>query len=184
MDVIEALVGRNSPAQLVEPGPNKEQLDRILLAAVSAPDHARLRPWRFFTITGDSRLRFGDLMAQSLKRREPDAPADRLEAERKKALRAPMLIIVAAVIQDSPKVPAVEQILAAGAATQNMLIATEAVGLGALWRTGPVVYDPAVKTAFGLSEADAIVGIMYVGTVAAVGKPRPPLDIVSVTREW
>jgi nitroreductase len=184
MDVIEAIVGRSSPAQLVDPGPDEAQLEKILRAAVSAPDHARLRPWRFVVIQGESRLRFGQLMAESLKRREPAAPEDRLEAERKKALRAPVIMIVAAAVQDSPKVPAVEQILAAGAATQNMMIAADAVGMGALWRTGPVAYDPEVKTALGLSAEDAIVGILYIGTVGLHGKPRPPLDTVSVTRQW
>ncbi|HEY1723021.1 MAG TPA: nitroreductase [Magnetospirillaceae bacterium] len=184
MDIVSAIVNRSSPAQLVDPSPSDDQFEQILLAAVSAPDHARLRPWRFVVIKGDARLRFGELMAQSLKRREPGAAEDRLEAERKKALRAPLIVIIAAAIQENPKVPGVEQILAAGAAAQNMMIAAEALGFGILWRTGPVAYDEAVKAAFGLAEADAIVGIMYIGTVAMLGKPRPALDIVSVTRYW
>ena len=184
MDIISAIVNRSSPVQLGEPAPTDEQLEKILLAAVSAPDHARLRPWRFSIVKGDARLRYGELMAQSLKRREPDASEEKLDVERKKALRAPVLVIVGAAIQENPKVPAVEQIIAAGAAAQNMMIAAEALGFGILWRTGPVAYDPAVKAAFGLAESDAIVGIMYVGTVAAMGRRRPPLDIASVTQRW
>jgi nitroreductase len=184
MDVFDALVGRSSPAQLVDPGPDDAQIERMLRAAVSAPDHGRMRPWRFIVIRGEARSRFGQLMAESLKRREPTAPEDKLDAERKKAWRAPVIVIVAAVLQENPKVPAIEQILAAGAAAQNMMTAAEAMGMGALWRTGPVAYDPDVKMALELSSDDSIVAIIYIGTVGLHGKPRPPLDTESVSRRW
>jgi nitroreductase len=81
-------------------------------AAVRAPDHGRLRPWRFLTIRGDDRTRFGELLAAALARKEPETPGERLEHERSKALRAPLIIVVA----DHSKIPAVEQLLSAGAA--------------------------------------------------------------------
>ena len=183
MDAVDAIIGRVSPAQLIAPGPNPEQMKEILLAGASAPDHGLMKPWRFLIIEGDARNRFGQLMADSLKRREPASTADRLEAERKKSLRSPTLLVIAAAIQDNPKVPTIEQIVAVGAATQNMMIAAHALGLGALWRTGPVVYDAEVKRALGFSEVDTIVGIIYLGSVGAPGIPRER-EIDSVTRRW
>ncbi len=183
MDALEALIGRISPAQLVEPGPTAAQLREILAAGASAPDHGRMQPWRFIVIEGEARTRFGELMAQSLRRREPTAPEAKLDAERKKALRAPVIVVVAAVIRENPKVPGVEQIVATGAAAQNMLVATHAMGLGGFWRTGPFAYDAEVKKAFGLTATDAIVATLYIGSVGHPGKPRH-VDVDLVTRRW
>jgi nitroreductase len=183
MDAIEALMSRVSPAQLVEPGPTAEQLELILAVAARAPDHGRMQPWRFVLIEGAARARFGEVMAGSLQRREPDAPAGKLDAERKKAMRAPLIVVVAAAVKENPKVPEVEQIVAAGAAAQNMLVAAHAFGLGGFWRTGAIAYDPEVKRALGLADADTIVGIIYLGSVGVPGQMKPA-DVASVTRRW
>jgi nitroreductase len=172
MDAVEALITRVSPAELVEPGPTAQQLDRILAAAVAAPDHGRIRPWRFVVVEGEGRSRLGEIMARSLQRREPETPAARLEYERKKALRAPLIIVVAAAVQENAKVPDIEQIVATGAAAQNLLLAAHASGLGAFWRTGALAYDPEVKAALGFAATDAIVGFIYIGSVGRPGQPR------------
>ncbi|MBV9996364.1 MAG: nitroreductase [Caulobacteraceae bacterium] len=181
MDTIEALFTRASPPLLTAPGPTAGQLDTILKAGSRAPDHGRMQPFRFAIMEGAARQRLGDLMAESLYRREPEASASKLDAERAKTQRAPLIIAVAAVLQPNPKVPEVEQIVCAGAAAQNMLLAAHAMGLGAFWRTGPASYDPAVKTGLGFSEADAIVGFLYFGT-ATVTPPERPVDVAAVTR--
>lgn len=183
MDAIEVLTGRVSPAQLVEPGPSKEQMDKILLAGARAPDHGKMAPWRFIVIEGEARKRLGEVMAQSLLRREHDTPPEKLESERKKALRSPTVVIVAAAIKDNPKIPDIEQVLAAGAATQNIVIAAHALGLGGWWRTGDFVYDNEVKREFGLSPSDNIVGVVYLGSVGAPGRTRN-VDVAAVTTHW
>jgi nitroreductase len=106
-----------------------------------------------------------------------------LEAERNKALRAPVIVIVVAVIQDSPNIPQIEQIVSAGAAAQNMLVASHALGLGGFWRTGTIAYDPAFKKALGASEKDVVVGVLYLGKVATRGKEMEP-DPEGVVAEW
>jgi nitroreductase len=183
MDALAALTSRVSPAALVAPGPSPEAMAQILEAAVAAPDHGRIQPWRFVLVEGEARQRLGEVMAQSLKRREPGAPEGKLEAERKKALRAPLIAVVAAALQDNPKVPQVEQIVAVGAAAQNMLVAAHALGFGGFWRTGANAYDPELKRALGLAETDAIIGFMYLGTTKTPGVPRQA-DTASVTRRW
>jgi len=183
MEAIDVLTGRVSPAQLVEPGPSAAQLEQILAAANRAPDHGRMQPWRFLLIEGEARTRFGELMAQSLKRREPDAPQGKLDSERKKALRAPLVVVVAAAVRENPKVPEVEQIVAAGAAAQNMLLAAHALGLGGFWRTGAIAYDAEVKSALGLAPADTVVGIIYLGSIGVPGQAKTG-DVAAVTRRW
>jgi nitroreductase len=172
MDAITALTTRISPAKLGEPGPTPEQLDRLIAAAAAAPDHGRLRPWRFVLVEGSARDRFGDMLARSLHRREPSAPQAKLDAERQKALRAPAILVIAAAAQENPKVPAIEQVVAVGAAAQNILVAAHAMGLGGFWRTGAPAYDPEIKQALGFGRDDTIVGFLYLGTVALPGRPR------------
>lgn len=185
MDAIEALTTRRSPAKLVDPGPGEEQLAVMLRAGARAPDHGRLRPWRFIVLRGAARERFGAVMAETLAARVPGVPAEVLERERRKPLRAPVVVVVAAAVQPDHKIPVVEQLLAAGASAQNVLLAAYALGFGGMWRTGDSAYDARVKEALGLAREDAIVGYLYLGTPAgrALIPPDEP-DPASFVREW
>ena len=184
MDAIEALLTRRSPVQLKEPAPAGAALDSILRAGIHAPDHGKLRPWRFILLKGEARSRFGEILAEALRRRETAAPAPLLEKERQKPLRAPLIVVVAASPIESRKVPDIEQILAAGAAAQNMQLAAHALGFGALWRTGAPAYDSYVKETLGLKHSDSIVGFMYLGTSAAAPPPLPEPDLAQFVRDW
>jgi nitroreductase len=184
MDVYEALIGRVSPIDLTEPGPDAETERKIFAAAFRAPDHGRIRPWRFIVVRGQAREKFGDLLAASLKRRDPAASAGTLERERRKAFRAPLIVTVAAKIAQNPKVPAIEQILSAGAAAYGIQIACRAFGFDAVWKTGDAAYDPAVKQALGLDPEDAIVAFLYIGTAKTVPvAPKMP-EFADFVRDW
>jgi nitroreductase len=185
MEAIEALTSRRSPPKLVEPAPSAEQLETILGAAIRAPDHGRLRPWRFIILRGAARERLGQVLGDALKARVPDVPDDAIARERQKPLRAPLIVVAAAELHSESKIPAVEQLLAAGAAAQNILVAAHAMGVGAWWRTGDGAYDAHVKEALGLKSTDAIVGFLYLGTPAG-RTPIPPDEpgIKAFMREW
>ena len=86
MDALELLVGRESAVKLTSPGPDQTELDRMFQCALRAPDHGRLRPWRFVVIPEEKREEFGELMADCLHRMDPSASADALQRERDKAL--------------------------------------------------------------------------------------------------
>ena len=175
--MINLIINRLTPGRLSEPAPGPAQLQEALRAADAAPDHGRLRPWRFIIIEGDARARFGQVMADALKIRDPAAPPELLEKEAQKPMRSPLTIVVAAEIQDSPKASEIEQVLAAGAATQNLILALHAQGFGAQWKSGAAAFDGHVKAALGLQPRDHIVGIVYVGTPAEPGKPRPAHEL-------
>ena len=183
MDALQALLSRVSPARLAPEEPDPLMIDQILAAGLRAADHGRLRPWRFLVVRGEARHRLGELLADGLRVRQPEATREMLDGERRKALRAPVIVIVMAVIRDHPTVPEIEQIVSAGAAAQNMLVASHALGLGGFWRTGAIAYDPLFKKALGASEKDIIVGILYLGHVATGGKATEP-DPEGVVAEW
>lgn len=121
MDALQALTSRVSATGLTEPAPDEETLQKILLAATRAADHGRLKPWRFIVIRGGQREAFGQVLAESLKRRRPDSDAGMLKMEAGKPLRAPLIIVVAAQLAEGTKIPEIEQLLAVGAAAQNSL---------------------------------------------------------------
>lgn len=187
MDALDAICTRHSvsPAYLGAPGPGPETLSVLLDAAARAPDHGCLRPWRFLIIQGDARARFGDLVADGLRKRDPAAELGKVEKERLKPLRAPVLIAVIARLQpDHAKIPEVEQILAAGAAVQNLLLAAQALGVGAKWVTGASAYDPHVKAGLGLEAKDLIAGFVFLGSIEGAPPLVPHADAGRLTREW
>ena len=131
----------------------------------------------------NKRERFGELMADCLRRMDPAASADALQRERDKAMRAPVIVAAAAKLAKGHKIPEVEQLLSAGAAVQNIMLAANARGFGAMWKTGAPAYDAQVKQALGIAPDSEIVGFLYLGTQVGDGiqVPRPaPKDFVSV----
>jgi nitroreductase len=184
VEALDALCTRASPPGLTEPAPDAAALDRMLRAGARAPDHGRLRPWQFILVEGAARNRLGDVLADALVRREPGIPQAAIDKERAKPMRAPLLIVVAARLREHRGVPGVEQVVAAGAAAQNILLAAHALGFGAFWRTGAAAYDDSVKKALGLRPSDAIVGFLYVGTPTAPAAPPGASDVGSHVMRW
>ena len=163
MELFEAIYLRQSIGK-VKPDPvPRELVEKMLAAAVQAPNHHHVRPWRFVVLTGSGRERLGEVMAQSVKRRDPIVREESLAAERAKPLRAPLLIAVGVDTPHEPKVLEIENICAAAAATQNLLLAATGLGLAAMWRTGPAALDPDVKAFLGLAPDQHLIGFIYVG---------------------
>lgn len=173
------------PDRLVEPAPGDDDIRTMVAAAVTAPDHGNLRPWRFIVIRGEARGRLGRVFADAARARRPSMDEKELERLRAKPLRAPLIIAVAAVIRpDHPKVPPVEQIQSASAAAQQLQLAANALGYGSIWLTGEAAHDPAVAEALGLDFDDRVVGFIHVGSVADA-PPRPARPVATeFMREW
>jgi nitroreductase len=171
MQAIDALLTRRSARALTEPAPDAGALELIFSAAAHVPDHGRLRPWRFIVVRGSARERFGEMLAEHLRRSHAEVSEESLQRERLKAFRAPLIVVVAAHCQPLAKIPDVEQLLSAGAAAHAMMLAARALGFNSMWKTGGAAYDPAVKTALGLEAGDAIAGFLYFGT--ETGEPAP-----------
>jgi len=163
MDALSAIHSRHSLGK-VKPDPlPRELIEKLLSAAVQAPNHYKIRPWRFVVLSGKGRESFGDQLVAAFKAKFPDAPAEAFEKEHQKPLRAPLIIVVAAELPFEPKVDEIENISAASAACQNILLAANALGLGAIWRTGDAARDPEIKKFFGFSPEQHLIGFLYIG---------------------
>ncbi|MCB1504655.1 MAG: nitroreductase [Hyphomicrobiaceae bacterium] len=184
---IDLLMTRRSvkPDLMTEPGPSAEELETILTIAARVPDHKKLAPWRFIVFEGDDRLRFGDRIAQACKAEDTMAPSDvRLEAERKRFMRAPVVIAVISRVAPKPGAPEWEQILSAGASAMNMCIAANAMGFATCWLTEWIAYSPMIRQALDLAENERVVGFVYIGTAGAKPEERPRPQLSEVVSRW
>lgn len=184
MEALDALQNRVSHARLAEPAPSAEQLDRMFRAALRAPDHGQLRPWRFITVEGEARKALGELFARAIAANEPQAKPEALDKARAMPLRAPTLIVAVARLQDHPKVPEIEQWLSAGCAAHGIVQAAYVEGLGAMWRTGGMAFDPLVRAGLGLADSERIVGFIYLGTPIGELRRPAPLDPAGFVSAW
>ncbi len=178
---MDLLLSRQSPWPLAEPAPDAAVLDLVFAAAMRAPDHGQLRPWRFVVIRGGARAALGQVFAQAARARDPHDDGERF---RGKAMAAPLLVALVAHVAAPHKVPESEQVLATGAAVMNMLNALHILGFGGFWATGANAYDERVKAALGLGASDRLLGFLYMGTpkdrLPAPGRPDPR----EFVREW
>jgi nitroreductase len=165
MELFDAIASRSTAKSLTGPGPTATQIERLLEAAGHAPDHGRLKPWRFIAVNGAEREIFANAVAQSRRDHNPAYTDEQMELEREKIRRSPSILVVGCVVRkDMPKVPEIEQVIAAGAAVENLLLAATDLGIGAMWKTGPAAYSARVKASVGLAEDDHIVAILHLGT--------------------
>lgn len=173
------------PARLLgAPGPGREELELAVAAALRAPDHGGLRPWRFVIVTGDARRRLGEVMATALAARDPAAPPERLEIERAKPMRSPVVVAVAAALRPEARIPVWEQQASAAAGVMNFINALEAQGHGAIWLSSATLGDPALKQALGFAETDMLLGWVYAGTRQEAAAPRPRPEVSAHLRDW
>lgn len=183
MNAIELLLNRTSSPALTDPAPSAEQLQTMLSAATRAPDHGSLRPYRFLVIKDEGLDRLGELFLRATKAQSKDIDETKRNRLLNMPRRAPMILAVIAVKQDHPKVPYSEQVITAGCAAQAVVQAAFALGLGAMWRSGDLMFDPYVSKGLGLEQHEEIVGFIYLGQPLKV-KEVPIVDTEPMLAEW
>lgn len=173
---------RSHPAKFFVAGgpvPDRAALEPILTAALRVPDHGKLEPWRILVLAGAAMPRLGDLAAARVQALGGDAEM----AAKGRAIydTSGLAVVVISAPKDSPKVPEVEQRASAHALCLNVVNAAEAAGWGACWLTGWPAHDAVwAGQAFGCSGAEAVAGIVHIGTVGSVAADRPRPDLARV----
>ncbi|MFI6113268.1 nitroreductase [Kitasatospora sp. NPDC051164] len=171
--VLEAVLSRRSTPRLTEPAPGRHDLERLVQAAATAPDHGRLRPWRLIAVTGDERARLGDVLGEAA------AAPEQARRAAAKPLRAPLLLsIVHCPVSDHPKVPGWEQLAATTGMVTTLSLLLHSHGWASIWRTGAAIQAPQVRKYLGVIEGEQLLGWLYVGTRCSPGTcvERPLLD--------
>ena len=185
LNALELLTTRRSfkAVELSGPGPSAAEIDTLLTVAARVPDHGKLAPWRFIVFEGEGRRAAGDAIATAFQAKYPDAKPEHVEAERNRLMRAPLVVAVVSRAGPHVKIPEWEQVLSAGAAVMNLVLAAHALGFGANWITVWYAYDRAVLDALGLAAHERIAGFVHIGTPPGPpeDRPRPALSEI-VTR--
>lgn len=190
MEVIQGIETRQSIGRLKPDPVPRELVGRVLESAVHAPNHKITEPWRFHVFEGKGRGEFARARAEMarLVAEEEDEEealiAGRVSRERKKAFRSPVVISVIS-LAGRDEVETFENYGACCAAVQNMQLAAHALGLGSIWRTGPVAYHPHMRRFFGLEEEDRIAAYLYLGypDMGKRSRRRRPVDELTVWHE-
>ena len=184
MELLHGLLNRVSVQRLQAPAPSKAQLELMLQAALRAPDHGNLKPWRAVMVEGAGLDKLGQLLHQAQLERSPDSDAQTLERCLNMPHRAPSILVLIASPKTHPKVPTAEQIQATAAAGHAMLLAAYAQGIGAVWRTGWVVAHPTITQAFDLQEGEQMIGMIYMGTPCIALKSAPVVNSQAFLKHW
>jgi nitroreductase len=185
MDVLEAIYSRTS-VKAFRPDPVERSLvEKLLDAAVRAPNHRLTEPWGFYVLTGESKRRFAELRREDRAERFPDPAAPEVQAVLDRAyagaIGTPVLIAVTTLLAEDP-VQREEDYAATFCAIQNILLAAISLGLGTYLRTGSLLNDPALAELLGVPEDYRVVGIVYLGYPAEVAKLRPRTPATDKTR--
>ncbi|HEX5183424.1 MAG TPA: nitroreductase [Allosphingosinicella sp.] len=174
------------PRDLVEPGPDSDQLRRILEIGMRSPDHGKLAPWRFIHVARARRDDFHALLKRAYRAERPGEEPGRLEWEavERFAHQAPELIVLVSSPVEGTKIPIWEQELSCGAAGMNLLLATHAMGFAGGWVTGWAAYSEEVRRGLGLQGRERVAGFLFLGTPAVPleERVRPAYD--DVVRQW
>lgn len=176
---------RSAPADLMaEPGPDEETLDAILEIAARVPDHRRVFPFRFVIMRGEARARAGEILARRFEETTADADADRIGAERRRFVRAPVVVMIVAKIDPGHRTPEWEQTLTCGAVCFNMLLAASAYGFAATWLTEWCAYDRKVLMELGLGDDEKVAGFVYIGTASEPPRERQRPVMANIVTEF
>ncbi len=173
------------PRDLVEPGPDLEQLRQILEIATRSPDHGKLAPWRFVHVARGRRAAFAEMLESAYRAGKAEEPGRlEIEAVHRFATQAPELVVLLSSPVDGTKIPLWEQQLSAGAAGMNLLHAAAALGFAGGWVTGWAAYSPQVLQALGGREPERVAGFLFLGTPGAELEERMRPELGDVVREW
>lgn len=184
---LDLLATRRSikPDQMQEPGPDAAQLQQILTIAARVPDHKKLVPWRFVIFEGDARAAFGEKIVAACEAEESSPPSKvRLDMERKRLMRAPVVVAVISRTVKNAGAPEWEQILSAGAACYNLCIAANAMGFATNWLTEWIAYSPKIRADLGLAENERVAGFIYIGTSSEQREDRERPDLADIATRW
>jgi nitroreductase len=167
MDVVEAIKTRRSIGKVKEDAVPKELIEKIIESGTWAPNRYLTQPWRFYVITGEGRKSLSKVMEEIALQSGMDSNSEegkkKLEKEKNKPFRAPVIIAVAAEVTENSKVIRIEELGACYAAVQNMLLTAHFLGLASFWKTGKACYHPKMKDFFGLKPKDEVVALVYLG---------------------
>ena len=189
MDAISAIERRTSVRRFRPDPVPRATIERLLDAAVRAPNHKLTEPWRFAVLTGGAKARLADLQAAHRAKRydDPAGPEARAAADKKRreTVDTPA-VVVAMCATSSDDVTREEDYGATMMALGNLMTAAQSLGLGTYLRTGGIMRDPGLADLVGLPPGFRVVGVLSLGYPQDEEPPRrrrPAAELTSWIEE-
>ncbi|HRE00526.1 MAG TPA: nitroreductase [Ilumatobacteraceae bacterium] len=178
------LLTRQSIVKVTDQAPDDDQIEAILRAAVTVPDHGAVRPWRLVVVSGDARHAFGNALSAAGQQARVDMPDQVLERLRSKAFVAPALIAVVARIVPESGIDVWEQVASAACAGYAITLAAHQLGLGAVWKSSPFRDGAELRRVLDMGEHDEFLGWVNLGGIpqARPASKRPEIDLTEIAR--
>ncbi|MBS0980223.1 MULTISPECIES: nitroreductase [Acetobacter] len=185
MTPMEMLLNRASQDSLTAPAPSASELSDILATAMRAPDHGKLRPWRYVIIEGEARPLAAERIVASMLRLDAHAPQAKIDKRRDRFSNMPMIIALGMHLRPDNKIPLWEQEMTVAAGAMNILNALSATGFGGVWVSGDITEDPVLAAEIGFEAPHKLAGFLFVGTPAGQNTPSPRRpDPEQFTARW
>lgn len=163
-----------------------EQIHDLLHLAHWAPTHGRTEPWHFLVYSGDALKEFGKKHAETYWNNTPEDK--RQEATREKLEhnvdKASHLVVAVMKRGTNPKIPMIEEVAAASAAVQNILLGATALGIATLWSTGGMAHTEAFKNMLELAADDVVLGLIFMGYTDEPAREGSRNSTISEKVKW
>jgi nitroreductase len=142
--------------------PNGE-IAALLELADWAPNHGNTEPWRF--VVYEDTAKFCHPHAELYKSVTEE---DKFESATFNKLfsqgdLASHIIVAVMKRGHLPKIPAFEEIAAASAAVQNILLAATSLNIASFWSTGGMALKPELKKLLNFGDDDQVMAVIYLG---------------------
>ncbi|WP_323011246.1 nitroreductase [Castellaniella sp.] len=184
-DFLNVLLTRQSVKFVQTPGPDAAQLDLILQAAMRAPDHGAVHPWRFALVSGSDVPALVDIAVQVGLDENKPLPEHKVAGARKWLSQVPLVILLACRPDPAGRIRPEESHLSVSAAVMNMLNAAHAQGFQGFWSTGLGTYLDGMGAALGFDPLDEhFMGYLAIGTPIDPLVPVVRPDYREFVREW
>ena len=181
---LKNILERNSHRNLVDPIPSKDEMEQVYQAALRAPDHAWVRPSSFIQVSGEGLKKLSDIFVKVAEESFENLTDEILEKYKNAPFRAPLIVILVSTKKEHPKVPRIEQIISTGTAGQNIMLALNALGYGAIWRTGRFAFNEKISARLGLNKNQTVIGYIYIGTPNGKKKSLPEMNTEDYISVW
>lgn len=183
---IDLLLSRRSEKsrRMKAPGPNVDELKTILQCGMRVSDHGKIAPWHFIVFEGSAQNDLANIMAECVIMDGVEENSPLHKAMQEFAIQAPVLIAAISTPDTQHSVPVWEQRLSMGAACQNILVATHALGYVGQWLTGDGAYNNHVRDYLGLGDDDRIAGFIFIGSSTTDLKERPRPNFEDIITYW
>jgi nitroreductase len=182
VQVGEAIRTRRSIKKFTDREVARDEVERLLEAAVLAPNFRLSQPWRFYVLGPDSRRAYGAALGERKARRMEDAEAGRMVRDKVAGEheKLPCMIVIAMTQDEKPEARE-EDYAAVMMAVQTLSLQALELGLGVHIKTGAVMNDPAARAAAGVADGERIVAVLNVGEPQEVPAPKERTSAADIT---